>query len=420
MTGFAVPPRQSGNLRHGALALDSAALIATSAVTALVGLVFWGLAARMLTPEVLGVDTALISLVTTAGMVAANGTGNSFTALLPAPGCDRRLMLRDGCRIVAVAAAVIGVLAAVTAVLSLHFDPVWTVVGVVAGTQIMAFFALKDAAMVGLGASRRLPVQNLLASAAKLSLLPLLCLVAPHPALLATLVSAGLAAAIVIAGPIRRRAERISDRRPASQAPPTSRDLMVFSLRDGLASSMTMGVLLSLPFITTAVAGPVEGAIVALALSVGQGLDLVAGGVGTALVARLSAVSVGVGRQALRPWLVTQLVVIVIAVLGYVTAPLIVSVFGSHYRDTPIATVIRVLLIASALRVGFVMWASVLRSQRQTGRLLVVSTAAIAITLPAIVIGAQQSGAFGAACGLAVGSAVIGTAGVVAVIRGSR
>lgn len=403
------------------LAMDSAALIATSALTAFVGLGFWALAARYLPPHALGVDTALLSLVTTAGMIAANGTGNAFTALLPAPGCDSRRRLRDGYRIVALAAVAIGAIAAFAGMVTLDLNSAWAAVGVVAGTVVMAFFALKDSAMVGLGAARKLPLQNLLASAAKILALPVLCLWAWHPAFLATLLSAAAATTVIIAGPVARRA-RQQGRESASERldGPSSRDVALFSLRDGLASTMTMGVALSLPFVTAAVAGPVQGAVLALAQSVAQGLDFIAAGVGTALVARLSAVTGSLHRQALRTWVVTQLVVIAVATIGFVAAPLVVVFFGTDYRGSGIVTVIGILLVASSMRVAFVIWASVLRSRRQTGRLLGVSAAALVVALPAIVVGSLHWGAVGAAGGLCVWSSLLGLLGAAGLIGGGR
>src|SRR5689334_24846086 len=43
----------------------------------------------------------------------------------------------------------------------------------------------------------------------------------------------------------------------------TRRDITVFAARDGVASALSLGVLLALPFMTTAIAGPTEGAILA-------------------------------------------------------------------------------------------------------------------------------------------------------------
>lgn len=423
MTFFGLPSRPlPGQPTPSGLAVDSAALIATSAMTAAVGLGFWALAARYLTPHALGVDTALLSLVTTAGMIAANGTGNAFTALLPVPGCDRGRRLRDGYRIVAFAAVITGAIAAIVAVLTLNIDPVRAAIGILIGTVAMAFFALKDSAMVGLGAARRLPIQNLLASGAKVMAFLALCLWAWHPAYMATVLSAALAAIVVITVPVARLARPRSTETSAvaRSAAPSGRDVAMFSLRDGLASTMTMGLSLALPFITTIVAGPVQGAVLGLAQSVAQGLDFIAAGVGTALVAKLSSTTGGLHRQALRTWVVTQLVVLAVATIGFAAAPLAVLFFGAGYRATPIVPVIGVLLLASSVRVAFVIWASVLRSRRRTGTLLVVSAAALLTALPAIIFGARHWGAVGAAAGLCVGSSLLGAVGATALIRQGR
>ncbi len=418
MTTSVQPLRQMlARYAGGGVGADSVALIATSGLTAATGFLFWTLAARLLTPHQLGVQTALLSLMTTAGTIAAIGTGNSFTALLPAPGCARRQRLLDGYALVGIMAVALGAVAGLIGSVTMHLGAAATIGWTVAGAVVMAYFAVKDSAVIGLGGAAKLPLQNLIANLAKIVLLPAFVVLFAHAAVLATLVAASAAAAVVIGLIIPRLIARGSTSVGEQHAGPTRRDMSVFVMRDGVASAMSLGVVLALPFLTTAIAGPVEGAVLALALSVAQVLDLVSAGVGTALTKGLAARPDGMWTRVRRAWALTSGVVVVTGVAVLACAPLIMAVLGPNYRGRPVVAVLTVLLLGSAVRVSFVVWASALRAQSRTGILLQVNGFAVAIALPLIYFCTSQWGAVGAAVGLTAGSAILGTIGAVALVR---
>lgn len=403
---------------QSAVATDSLALILTSGLTAATGFLFWSLAARMLSPEELGMETALLSLMTTAGTIAAIGTGNSFTALLPVPGCAHRERLLDGYVLVATTSVVLGAVAGLIASYTMHLGVATTIGWAVLGSMTMAFFALKDSAMIGLGAAAKLPVQNLIASIGKIALFPAMVAVGAHPAVAVTLVAAGVAATLVITLVVPRLVTRKANVGAGTVRPaPSRRDLSVFTARDGIASAMSFGVMLSLPFITTAVAGPVEGAVLALALTIAQALDLVSAGVGTALTTGLAASPEGMWARARRAWVLTLAAVTATGVIILGLSPLIMAILGPRYREQPVVLVLVILMLGSAVRVSFVVWASALRARSQTATLLKVNGFTVAMVMPLILISTSQWGAVGSAAGLSAGSVILGGIGAVALVR---
>lgn len=419
MTSTVQPLRRAlQRYSRGGVAADSIALIVTSGLTAATGFVFWAMAARMLPPHELGMQTAMLSLMTTAGSIAAIGTGNSFTALLPVPGCERRKRLIDGGVLVGATSLMLGTVAGLIASWTMHLGVMSTIGWTVTGSVVMAFFALKDSAMIGLGAAARLPVQNLVASIAKIALLPVLVAYFVQSAVLATLIAAGAAGAVVIGLIIPRLVAGravgdIGDCGPG----PTRRDLSLFSARDGIASAMSLGVILSLPFITTAIAGPVQGAVLALALSVAQALDLVSAGVGTALTAGLAAHPERMWVRARRAWVLTLSAVIAAGVAVLLLSPIIMAVLGPSYRQHPVVLVLGILMLGSTVRVSFVVWAAVLRARGMTATLLRVNGFAVTMAMPLILVSTSQWGAVGAAAGLSAGSLILGCIGAVALVR---
>lgn len=404
------------------IAVDSVSLIATSALTAGTGLVFWAIAARLIPPEELGIQTALLSLVTTAGTIAAVGTGNSFTALLPARNCDRRDRLLDGYAIVLILSIVLGFVAGLAGAQLVGEIPYLQVLGfVVLGTLAMAFFAVKDSAMIGLQQARRLPVQNLVVSLVKLALLPVCVGLVTQPAVFATLIPSALAALVVTAYIIPKLLARSAPLRMTSttvdRSIPQRRDLAGFAFRDGIASSMTLGIVLALPFITTWIAGPVEGAMLALTLAISQGLDFVSIGVGTALTTDLSQSSTMTVPRVRKAWLLSFLVVAAGGTLVIAISSTLLPVFGSQYDTAMLQTILAVLVVGSVARVSYVIWTALLRAQRRTSALLRVNSTVSLFTLPAILLLTTHFDALGAAAGLASGSVLLGAFSAFALFR---
>lgn len=403
------------------VAMHSAALISTWIITAATGIIFWSIAARVMSPERLGVDTAVISLLSTAGIVAATGTANSFVALLPVPGCDRQKRLADGYFIVGLLATAIGAAMGFVASATLHLDVVTAVCWTTVGSVASAIYILKDSALVGLSGTPKLLGPNLGASVAKIVLVVLLATQVSHPAVLSTVVSSAVISVVALGIVIPRLLLASDSDSPAGAAAgPTRRDLAIFSVRDGAGSAMANGVFLILPFLTTWIAGATQGAVVALTLSFALALELVSGGVGTALTAGLSASPERLWQRGLRAWLITQAIAIVTA-LGLVTAgPAVVAILGSQYQNLPVVTVLVILTAGSVARVPFVIWSSVVRAIGRTGLILITNAFGTALAIPLIVWCTTQWGAVGAAAGLSIASTATGIIGAVGILTNGR
>ncbi|WP_020100624.1 hypothetical protein [Mycobacterium sp. 360MFTsu5.1] len=403
------------------VAVHSAALITTWIITAATGIIFWSIAARVMSPERLGVDTALISLISTAGIVAATGTGNSFVALLPAPGCDRQKRLADGYFIVGLLSTVIGAAMGIVASATLHLDLATAVCWTTIGSVASATYILKDSALVGLGGTPKLLGQNLGASIAKIALVILLASYVSHPAVLATVVSSAVVSAMALGIVIPRLLTTLTTDSPATMSGgPTRKDLAVFSIRDGAGSAMANGVFLILPFLTTWIAGATQGAVVALTLSFSLSLELVSGGVGTALTAGLSASPERLWERGRRAWLITQAIAIVTALGLIVAGPAVVAILGSQYQHLPVVSVLIILAVGSVARVPFVIWSSVVRAMGRTGSILITNAFGTALAIPLIMWCTTQWGAVGAAVGLTIASTATGFIGAVGILTNGR
>ncbi|MCT1355324.1 lipopolysaccharide biosynthesis protein [Gordonia sp. p3-SID1431] len=394
-----------------AMTVDSVAVVASFFVTAGAGMLFWVVSARVIPPHALGIQTALLSLVTTVGTITAYGVGSAYKAMLSTPDCPRRERLLEGLLITIGSAAVFGVMGGMIAGDMLE-NRVATVVLVACGSVVMALFVLKDAALIGLHASRWLPIVNVAAVVLKVALVCVLASVVALAAVWATIVPALLGACVVFVVLVPRILRRPENRTSPHRVVVVDRGQMpMFALRDGIGSATSFGLILVLPFLTTLVAGPVAGATLALALAVAQVLDFVPDGIGAALTAHLARDPAALAGQIRRIWAISQCLVVVGAGVLIAASPIVGKIFGPAYSGSEFTTSLCLLAAASVLRVPYSIWMSVLRAELDTKTILRCNTVVFVITFPVTLVLAGTWGSIGAGSGLLVSSLLLGAVG---------
>lgn len=188
-------------LRFGAglsgIARTSSDLAASTVVTSLLGLVFWSLAARMYSPEAVGLGNAQISAASLVATAAQLNLGVMLTRYVPAAGRHSPWIVRRVYSVV----LVLSILGA-AAFLLLGFQPgstSWQSTALfVLAVPCFAVFAIQDMALVSLGASRIVPLENLIFSAVKAALLiPVAGMAVVSGVFLAWVIPAMIAVAVV-------------------------------------------------------------------------------------------------------------------------------------------------------------------------------------------------------------------------------
>ena len=162
------------------------ALIASSAVTSALGLVYWTVAARLYDARAIGVSAALIAAVTLLANLAQLNLKSALNRFLPTAGAGAgRLVLSAYALAVAVAM--------VTGAVFLAGLPVWSpelawlldrpalALWFVAATVTWTIFVLQDGALAGLRQALWVPAENATFAVAKILLL--LALAATMPTL---------------------------------------------------------------------------------------------------------------------------------------------------------------------------------------------------------------------------------------------
>jgi O-antigen/teichoic acid export membrane protein len=161
--------------RSGRLIQNAVALMISAGGSAVFGLAFWGVAAHLASPEAVGRTSAEIVAMIMLANLAQLSFGSIFERFLPVAGDRTRSFIQRAysmCIATALVLAIIYVYSGLGHRVVPHtvFGQVFFVVTVVMWT----IFILQDNALVGLRASRWVPVENILFAIAKLALLPVM------------------------------------------------------------------------------------------------------------------------------------------------------------------------------------------------------------------------------------------------------
>ena len=400
---------------------DSLWILSGYAVTSGAGFVFWIVAARTVSPERLGVDTAVYSAVTAAAAIASSGVGNALLVTISGDGRHGAAALRLGLVIAALVALVAGLGAGigVAALVDPGASPVATVLGVALAVVVWTAFVLKDPVLTALGAAKWLLLMNGPVNVVKLAVLPVVVVALGtlgSPIVVAALLPATVAVAIAWSVLVPRRLRAVvGDQGHRELSGPERRSFRTFVLRDGSANGLYMGGSLLLPFVVTTFAGASEGALFALCFQIGLVLDLVVVSVGTSLIAHAAGQQGLVGAVAFRTWLVVLGVVAIAATCLVVASPVLLSLLGPFYATAEGTLVLALLAGASVVRTAYEVWGSQQRARRRTTPVLICSIASTAVLVPGAVLAAGAGGAVGVAVlvlGVTLGLAVVGVVGL--------
>jgi O-antigen/teichoic acid export membrane protein len=331
---------------------DGYALVANEGVTAVLGLVYWVIAAREYSATAVGVDTAAISAMMFIAGVAQLNLMSALLRFVPVLRGARGRFIAI-CYLVAAVAAL-----ACAGAFLLGLD-VWApalgelgaspgmVAWFVAATLAWCIFNLQDSALTGLGAAVVVPVANGVYGAAKIGLLVALVSVSPHWGVYASW-TGGL---LVVVPAVNAFAFRIAARRRADAEtvapPPTRSQIVRFVAPDYVGALLWLAAMTLMPVIVVGVAGPAETAYFSVAWMVSGPLLSISTSTGAAFVvaaagdpARLGGYARSVLRQT------TSLVVPAAAAIA-VGAPYVLRLFGRGYADHASATL--ALLALSAI-----------------------------------------------------------------------
>ena len=334
-------------LRVALLVKNAAALMVSSAGTSILGVAFWGVATRMVSPADVGRSSAEIAAMMLVATLAQLGLPSMFERFLPISG-DRAHSIVIRAYGICVAASVLLSVLYILLGFSENFLPsqlIWRVV-FVGSVAIWTVFALQDSVLIGLRAARWVPVENILYSLAKLGLVPLLVIWSKSDAIFAAWMSPLIGAIIGVNWYLFKvRIPRHEGLNLSHETFPTWRQLV--SMTFAQYASLIVNALAPLVVILIVFRrlGPVASAHYYIPAQIAGGVSQFLVSVVRSFLVEASTEPLKIRRHA-RVALRTSAAVVFVSVgVGVIAAPWILRIFGASYSVQG-TTLLRLMLLS--------------------------------------------------------------------------
>ena len=333
-------------LRVGGLVKNAIALIVSGTGSAVIGVVFWGVATHRVSAATIGRTSAEIAAMTLLAQLAQLGLGTVLERFLPIAGSkthDLVLRIYAICTILALVLSV----SYVALGIGRSFLPqslTWQIL-FVTSVLLWTVFTLQDSVLVGLRATRWVPVENIIYSLAKLLLVPVLVLYsASQGVLLAWLLPVVVLIAIVNWYLFRNRIPKNESPSLSTEELPTSMGLIKFAFAQ-YASLLVIVVSNSIAtLIVIGRLGAVASAHYYIPSQIAGGATIVIWSIMRSFVVEATTMPDRLEYFA-RVTLRTTFAMVAPSVLvGFVIAPSLLNVFGRSYAVDG-STLLRMLLL---------------------------------------------------------------------------
>ncbi len=328
---------------------NATALVASSVITAALGLLFWIVAARVLPTAEVGTGTAIVTSIVLLGNLATLGLRNGLIRFIAAAGVGAG-------RFIATSYALCATVAVAVAAGFAFGTPWWaheltmlrhdllTGAAFAAGTAVWTVFVLQDNVLTGLRHAVWVPIENVAYSVLKLALLAALVGAGAWALPLAWCVPA-LAMIVPVNVLIFRRL--LPGHRRAPAEPIFSRRAIArFAAGDFGSDLVRMLGAEVVVLVVLGMRGAEDTAYVFFAITIAASGQLVSNNIVTAFVAESAARPAAAADLARRAGLNIGRLIVPGALIGAVAAPLVLGALGSAYVDNG-TTLLRLLLLDS-------------------------------------------------------------------------
>lgn len=393
-------------------------LMVNTGITALVGVGFWVVAARLYPTTVVGRDSALIASMITLSSICQLNMHNGLIRFLPRAGA-RTTRLAAGAYAVSGLAALI--LTAGFVVLIPHLSSQFRFMAddwplallYVAGTVLWGVFTLQDSALAALRCARWVPVENLAFGLLKLGALPLLLTIGiEHGVFTAWFIPMALLLVPVNWLIFRRAIPRHVEVNSAGESMLTRlgrRRLVAFMAQDYAASVLIQIALTVLPIVVVGLLGSTENAYFYMPFQIVYSFDLLFLNVTISLTVEGALDEVRAAeltRKVVRHFGGLLIVGVVILVAA---APVLLLPFGHAYAANG-APVLRLLAIGSLFRATVFLYSAVSRLQGRGGRILLAEGSLCVLLLGLVFPLGHQLGLTGIALAWVISAAAVAVA----------
>ena len=332
---------------------DGMALVASSGVSSVIGMLFWVLAARLFDPAAVGTSSAAISAMTLLGSAAHLNLGNALLRFVPVAGGRAAVVVAGSLAVGTGVALLLGLGFAAGAgwwapELVEAFGYPALVAFFAVSTPVWTLFVLQDAVLTALRRADLVLVENLVFAVLKLGLLAAAAGLGLAAGIAVSWV-ASTALVVVVVVAWLARALRAVPAAPTDQRVGV-RDLATFVRADYAGNLFWQAAVFGLPLVVIGLAGPDGAATYGVVWQIAFALYLVAIGMGKSMVAHTAAATdVAAAAERARRGMERKAQTLVVpgAVGAAVLSYPVLSLFGSTYAET--GTLLLVLLALSAV-----------------------------------------------------------------------
>ena len=404
-----------------ALARGGVAMLANSGLTAFLGVVFWLVAARILTAAAVGRGSALVAALWTVSGLCQLNYARSLSGLMPLAAHPRRLLARvyglTGAFSVAVGLASACILP--LSVSSFHYlrGNALFVISFALSVALWTVFTLEDTALTSVRRATILPFEN-----GAYGLLKIICLLGLWAVGYRTSVALFIAWALpLVAVVIPVNLFLFFRAIPVSAGQPGTREARAqpWVHYDFAGYLLWLAGTLPLPVLVLISVGPAKAAAFYIPFTVAGAIDLLSLNLGNSLTAELSR-SHGVMTAAARSYLQRVWVTIgVLSALLYLMAPYVLQAFGDQYRAEG-TVILQMFMVATLPRSVLYLGIAIQRSRGNGKPILLLQAISSLGTLTLGFALAHSLGALGMALGWLIASCLAALATALLLRTGTR
>jgi O-antigen/teichoic acid export membrane protein len=405
------PAPATGPTKPDSLLRNGYALMANTGVTAVLGLAYWVLAARLYPAGAIGTGSAVVSALLFVSGVSQLNLHGAVTRFLPVAGDRSASFLAGAYAATATAGLALGALAVTTAGWWAPDDsPLrqapWFGVAFVGAVIAWSWFVLQDSALTALREATWVPVENGLFGLGKIALLVALAGGTGGAIFAAWTIPAALCLIPVNLALFRSIIPRRRSAAPAANALLAPRALIRFVGGDYAGSIFTQALLSLLPLLVVGMLDSTAGGRFYIPWVVATTLDLLPGNLATSFIVESSLAEHRLGDYARTVIRRVALVIVPLALATVLLAPVLLTAFGKGYVEDS-ATVLRFLAAATMFRAVSTLYIGVCRAQRKVGNLAAVQAAQAVLVLGSAAILLPVLGVAGAGIASLAGQAAV-------------
>lgn len=422
----AEPARAGGTVRtHLRVPLyrNAYALVATTAVTSALGIVYWALAARRYAE----VDVGRAGAAVAALLLLGGATQLNLTTVLPrflpeAGPRSTRLVLTSYAATVAAAVVVGGVYVAVGGVdeaMAAGASPWPARLAFVAALVAWNLFTVQDAVLAGIRQAVWVPFENAIFAGAKIALLVVLAASMPRTGLFTSWSVPAAVLLVPVSVLLFGRLLPAHRHATAHRVAVPHREVIRYAAADYVGGLAQLSTINAMPLLVVWLVGLEANAYFATAWIAASAFDLALANIGVSFTVE----GAHDGERMAHLTRSTARLVGAVSVVGgaaiLVGAPWFLALLGPEYRAEG-TIVLRLLAVAMPFRAVTTLYLSLARLRRRLGRLVAVQAATCAIALGAATVLLPRRGIEGAALGYLIAQVLVAVAVLPAVLADLR